>query len=70
MFFDVRAACEQVGEVRVCEAPGGQGEAVTAMLATLSGPVAVVNADVPCVTAEELSTSGNLPPGPYPVDAR
>jgi 2-phospho-L-lactate guanylyltransferase (CobY/MobA/RfbA family) len=54
MFLDVRAACEQVGEVRVCDAPGGQGSAVAAALAALEGPVAVVNADVPCVTQYEL----------------
>jgi 2-phospho-L-lactate guanylyltransferase (CobY/MobA/RfbA family) len=54
MFLDVRAACEQVGEVRICDAPGGQGAAVAALLATLEGPVAIVNADVPCVTPYEL----------------
>src|SRR5262245_50329131 len=54
MFMDVRAACERVGEVRICDAPGGQGAAVAAELATLEGPVAIVNADVPCVTAYEL----------------
>jgi 2-phospho-L-lactate guanylyltransferase (CobY/MobA/RfbA family) len=54
MFVDVRAACEQVGEVRICDAPGGQGPAVAAALAAIEGPVAVVNADVPCVTPYEL----------------
>jgi 2-phospho-L-lactate guanylyltransferase (CobY/MobA/RfbA family) len=54
MFLDVRSACEQVGEVIVCDGPGGQGEAVAALLATLEGPVTVVNADVPCVTPYEL----------------
>jgi 2-phospho-L-lactate guanylyltransferase (CobY/MobA/RfbA family) len=54
MFLDVRAACEQVGEVRICDAPGGQGAAVAALLATLEGPVAIVNSDVPCVTPFEL----------------
>jgi 2-phospho-L-lactate guanylyltransferase (CobY/MobA/RfbA family) len=54
MFLDVRFACEQVGKVVVCDAPGGQGEAVAALLATLEGPVAVVNSDVPCVTPYEL----------------
>ncbi|MDP9284611.1 MAG: hypothetical protein M3P41_06645 [Actinomycetota bacterium] len=54
MFRDVRAACEQVGEVRICDAPGGQGPAVAAALAAIEGPVAVVNADVPCVTPYEL----------------
>ena len=54
MFLDVRAACEQVGDVLICDAPGGQGAAVAALLATLEGPVAVVNSDVPCVTPFEL----------------
>jgi 2-phospho-L-lactate guanylyltransferase (CobY/MobA/RfbA family) len=54
MFLDVRAACEQVGDVLICDAPGGQGAAVAALLATLEGPVAVINSDVPCVTPFEL----------------
>jgi 2-phospho-L-lactate guanylyltransferase (CobY/MobA/RfbA family) len=54
MFLDVRAACEQVGQVRICDAPGGQGSAVAATLAALEGPVTIVNADVPCVTRYEL----------------
>jgi 2-phospho-L-lactate guanylyltransferase (CobY/MobA/RfbA family) len=54
MFLDVRAACEQVGEVRICDAPGGQGAAVAALLESVEGPVAIVNADVPCVTVYEL----------------
>src|SRR5262249_11952601 len=54
MFMDVRAACEQVGEVAVCDAPGGQGPALAATLAQLEGPVAIVNSDLPCVTPSEL----------------
>jgi len=54
MFTDVRAACEQVGDVIVCDAPGGQGPAVAATLAALEGPVTIVNADLPCVTPDEL----------------
>jgi 2-phospho-L-lactate guanylyltransferase (CobY/MobA/RfbA family) len=54
MFLDVRAACEQVGEVLICDAPGGQGPALAAALGELEGPVAVVNADVPCVKPYEL----------------
>jgi 2-phospho-L-lactate guanylyltransferase (CobY/MobA/RfbA family) len=54
MFTDVRAACEQVGDVIVCDAPGGQGPAVAATLAGLEGPVTIVNADLPCVTPDEL----------------
>src|SRR5580765_3039104 len=54
MFVDVRAACERVGEVIVCDAPGGQGAAVAATLARIDGPVAVVNSDLPCVAPHEL----------------
>jgi 2-phospho-L-lactate guanylyltransferase (CobY/MobA/RfbA family) len=54
MFMDVRAACEQVGDVRICDAPGGQAAAVAAELATIEGPVAIVNADCPCVSSHEL----------------
>jgi 2-phospho-L-lactate guanylyltransferase (CobY/MobA/RfbA family) len=54
MFMDVRAACEQVGDVIVCDAPGGQGPALAATLARLEGPVAIVNSDLPCVTPTEL----------------
>jgi 2-phospho-L-lactate guanylyltransferase (CobY/MobA/RfbA family) len=51
MLLDVRDA---VGEALVVETPGGQGEAVAAALAGLSGPVTIVNSDLPCVTAAEL----------------
>ena len=54
MFMDVRTACEQLGEVLVCDGPGGQGPALAATLAGLEGPVAIVNADLPCVTPYEL----------------
>ena len=54
MFMDVRAACERVGEVVVCDAPGGQGPALAALLVKLEGPVAIVNSDLPCVTSGEL----------------
>jgi 2-phospho-L-lactate guanylyltransferase (CobY/MobA/RfbA family) len=54
MYQDVEAACAPLGDVLLCDAPGGQGEAVAAALAAIQGPVAVVNADVPCVTSAEL----------------
>lgn len=42
--------------VAACDDPGGgQGAAVAAALAGLSGPVLVVNADLPCVAAAELA---------------
>ena len=55
MFMDVRAACEEVGEVIVCDAPGGQGAALAVTLAEIDGPVAIINSDLPCVTVDELS---------------
>ena len=55
MRLDVQAACDPLGEVLVCVAPGGQGAAVAAALEALSGPVAIVNADLPCATASELA---------------
>src|SRR5262249_20204254 len=46
---------ERLGEVHVADAPTGQGSAVAAALEQLrEGPVAIVNADVPCVTTAEL----------------
>jgi 2-phospho-L-lactate guanylyltransferase (CobY/MobA/RfbA family) len=54
MFLDVEAACAALGEIRVADAPGGQGAAVAAALRDVQGLVAVVNADVPCVTTAEL----------------
>jgi 2-phospho-L-lactate guanylyltransferase (CobY/MobA/RfbA family) len=54
MFLDVEAACSPLGKVRLCDTPGGQGAAVAAALRDIEGPVAVVNADVPTVTTDEL----------------
>ena len=54
MLEDVRAACAPLGEVLVCDAPGGQGQALSAFLEDVSGPVVIVNADVPCVRTDEL----------------
>jgi 2-phospho-L-lactate guanylyltransferase (CobY/MobA/RfbA family) len=51
MLADVQAAA---GEALVVDGPGGQGTAVAAALAELSGPVTIVNSDLPCVTASEL----------------
>ena len=56
MLADVVAACARVGEVVVADAPGGQGEAVRAALADLRGRVAIVNADLPCATSDEIET--------------
>jgi 2-phospho-L-lactate guanylyltransferase (CobY/MobA/RfbA family) len=54
MFKDVEAACVPLGEIRLCDTPGGQGAAVAAALRDVQGPVVVVNADLPSVTTAEL----------------
>jgi 2-phospho-L-lactate guanylyltransferase (CobY/MobA/RfbA family) len=51
MLADVR---EVAGDALVVQAPGGQGSAVARALAELSGPVTVLNGDLPCVTRDEL----------------
>jgi 2-phospho-L-lactate guanylyltransferase (CobY/MobA/RfbA family) len=51
MLADVRAAAY---DALLVESPGGQGEALAAALADLSGPVTIVNSDLPCVTESEL----------------
>jgi 2-phospho-L-lactate guanylyltransferase (CobY/MobA/RfbA family) len=65
MFEDVLAAAEAVGEVVVADAGGGQGAAVETVLRRVeSGPVLVVNADLPGVRARDLLTLlGALPEG-------
>jgi 2-phospho-L-lactate guanylyltransferase (CobY/MobA/RfbA family) len=56
MMFDVVHACKATGraDVRIVRDGGGQGAAVAAALVWLHGPVTIVNADLPCATAEEL----------------
>ena len=55
MFRDVEAACAAVGPVIVAGARSGQGAAVAAALAELAGPVAIVNADLPCVQPDDVA---------------
>jgi 2-phospho-L-lactate/phosphoenolpyruvate guanylyltransferase len=55
MCRDVIAACARLGDVVVADAAGGQGGAVSATLVQIpAGPVAIVNADLPCLTTAEL----------------
>jgi 2-phospho-L-lactate guanylyltransferase (CobY/MobA/RfbA family) len=54
MLSDVLAACEPVARTIVADADGGQGPAVVQALADLEGPVAIVNADLPCATTEDV----------------
>jgi 2-phospho-L-lactate guanylyltransferase (CobY/MobA/RfbA family) len=51
MLADVQEAAD---DALVVDRPGGQGEALAAALAEVSGPVTIVNSDLPCVTATEL----------------
>lgn len=55
MLRDVTDAINALGhEALIVDGPGGQGEDVLRGLATLRGPVTIVNGDVPCVTSDEL----------------
>ena len=54
MLEDVLDACRAVGETIVADAEGGQGTAVQDALAGLSGEVAIVNADLPCLTPDDV----------------
>jgi 2-phospho-L-lactate guanylyltransferase (CobY/MobA/RfbA family) len=55
MLEDVVAAVRALGDAPLMvDAPGGQGEALAAALAVLDGPVTILNADLPCITAAEI----------------
>jgi 2-phospho-L-lactate guanylyltransferase (CobY/MobA/RfbA family) len=56
MLDDVLSACTAVGATVVADAPGGQGRAVASALAQLAGtgPIAIVNSDLPCAQPHEL----------------
>jgi len=54
MLVDVLAACEPVARTVIAGAEGGQGPAVQAALVGLEGPVAIVNADLPCAQPEDV----------------
>jgi 2-phospho-L-lactate guanylyltransferase (CobY/MobA/RfbA family) len=55
MLDDVRRACEAHGRVLVADGAGGQGAAVADALAGIEGPVAIVNADLPCATTDDIA---------------
>ena len=65
MLDDVLAAAEPVGAVVLADEPGGQGQAVEGALRRVeSGPVLIVNADLPCARPRDLLTLlGALPEG-------
>ena len=54
MLEDVLVACRAVAPTVIADAEGGQGEAVRTALAGLEGPVAIVNADLPCARPEDI----------------
>ena len=54
MLADVVAAACELGDVVLANGEGGQGRAVAQAVARLAGPVLVVNADLPCATADDL----------------
>lgn len=54
MLNDVLEACSVVGDAVIADGLGGQGKAVAATLAKLTGPVTIVNSDLPCVSPAEL----------------
>jgi 2-phospho-L-lactate guanylyltransferase (CobY/MobA/RfbA family) len=54
MLADVRAACARVAPTVLAEATGGQARAVAAALRSVRGPVAIVNADLPCATTADV----------------
>ncbi len=65
MLEDVVAACEGAGGSVVVASEGAQGEAVEAALRGVeSGPILIVNADLPCARPRDLLTLlGALPEG-------
>jgi 2-phospho-L-lactate guanylyltransferase (CobY/MobA/RfbA family) len=65
MLADVLAACEAVGSSTIVAREVDQGEAVeTALRGIDSGPILIVNADVPCVRPRDLlALLGALPEG-------
>jgi 2-phospho-L-lactate guanylyltransferase len=65
MLDDVLSACQAVGRSVLVASRGDQGEAVEVALRGVdSGPVLVVNADLPCVQPRDLlSLLGALPEG-------
>ena len=69
MLDDVVDACKAVAgdDVVIVDAPGGQGEAIAAALASRRGPVTVVNSDVPCVHPDELVALTSAAPAIVPA---
>ena len=54
MLVDVLAACEPIARTVIAGGENGQGPAVQEALVGLEGPVAIVNADLPCAQPEDV----------------
>jgi 2-phospho-L-lactate guanylyltransferase (CobY/MobA/RfbA family) len=67
MLEDVADACRLVAPTIVADAPGGQGAAVAAVLRRVEGPVGVVNADLPCITADDVAALLDAAPALVPA---
>jgi 2-phospho-L-lactate guanylyltransferase (CobY/MobA/RfbA family) len=67
MLEDVADACRRVASTIVADAPGGQGAAVAAVLKRLDGYVGVVNADLPCITADDVAALLDAAPALVPA---
>jgi 2-phospho-L-lactate guanylyltransferase (CobY/MobA/RfbA family) len=69
MMSDVVAACHAADpdDVLIVGAPGGQGQALRGALFARSGPVTIVNSDLPCATPEELKQLSGAAPAIVPA---
>jgi len=69
MMSDVVEACRAADaeDVVVVGTPGGQGEAIRVALFERSGPVTIVNSDLPCATPEELKRLSDSAPAIVPA---
>ena len=69
MMSDVVAACRAANpdDVIIVGAAGGQGEAIRNALFARSGPVTIVNSDLPCATPEELTRLSAAAPAIVPA---
>jgi 2-phospho-L-lactate guanylyltransferase (CobY/MobA/RfbA family) len=54
-------------DVLIAGAPGGQGEAIQGALLEHSGPVTIVNSDLPCATPDELRRLSRSAPAIVPA---
>jgi 2-phospho-L-lactate guanylyltransferase (CobY/MobA/RfbA family) len=69
MMSDVVAACRaaDAAGVVIVGAPGGQGEALESALVAHSGPITIVNSDLPCATPGELKDLSAAAPAIAPA---